>query len=278
MKILKSLFTLLLATILIVGIYIAWHQGLFTNATQKAIDQTVQTINQVEQRIFAPEPLKGPLSFKPTVLTADGVFTNTNKERINNGRKPLTRNAVLDKAAAAKVNDMFAQQYFEHENPQGKGPAEVVTAAGYIYLTVGENLALGNFGSDAALVTAWMNSPGHRANILNPDFREIGIAVKKGTFEGNSTWLAVQEFGTAQSVCTPPKQSINTAIEANKVKLAALQAELKDKPKTQEEVDAYNEKVNEYNALIEATKALATTYNAQVNTYNACLTSFTDKQ
>lgn len=279
MKFIKTIFTLCITATLFLGLAYAWQQGLFEKATQQAIDQTVHTINQVEKQVFAPSPLRGPLSFKETVLTVDGVFTSTNKARTENGQKTLTRNATLDKAAAAKVNDMFAQQYFEHENPQGKGPADVVTAAGYAYITVGENLALGNFDSDAALVEAWMNSPGHRANILNPDFREIGIAVKKGTFEGRTTWLAVQEFGTPQTVCTEPKSATLATIEANKKKAATLKAELDStEPETQEEVDAYNQKVDAYNTLINQTKALADTYNTQVNTYNGCLKSFTDKE
>jgi uncharacterized protein YkwD len=279
MRLLKFVITTLITAALAAGMYTAWQQGVFTKFSEQAIEQTAHIIQEGEKQLSLPQPLRGPLTLKPTLLTTDGVFIATNQARSTNGKKPLTRNATLDKAAAAKVNDMFAQQYFEHENPQGKGPSDVITAAGYNYLTVGENLALGNFGNDTALVEAWMNSPGHRANILNPDFQEIGIAVKQGTFEGKSVWLAVQEFGTAQNVCPSPAKNISVAIETNKTTLNKMQAEIQNQhPETQEEVDAYNQKVDAYNALVAKTKELVTSYNSQVKTYNTCLNSYTDKQ
>src|SRR6185369_15716694 len=117
------------------------------------------------------------------------------------GLPALKENALLDKAAKKKLDDMFAQQYFEHINPQGKGPSDLAKSVGYDYIAIGENLALGNFKNDAELVQAWMDSPGHRANILNKQYTEIGVAVGQGTYEGKKTWLAVQEFGRPTSSC-----------------------------------------------------------------------------
>src|SRR5688572_23107544 len=181
---------------------------------------------------------------------------------------------------------MFDRQYFAHESPTGEGPADVIAAAGYDYVTVGENLALGNFADDRDLVQAWMDSPGHRANILEGKFTEIGVAVGRGMFEGRMTWMAVQEFGKPAADCPVVSAELQAQIEADKERLDGLEAradalkseiESSKKPRTPEERDAYNAKVDEYNALAREINALIgqiqgeiTVYNGQVQAYNAC--------
>lgn len=250
---------------------------------------------KLEQSIHTSSPLRGPLAPVPSVLTADGIAQETNGQRTASSRAALKRNSILDKAAAAKIDDMFAQQYFEHVSPQGKGPGDVVTRAGYTYITVGENLALGNFDGDEALVQAWMDSPGHRANILNPDFLEIGVAVRRGTFEGQSTWLAVQEFGTARNACPIPATSASKNIEAAKAALSRLETDLANlkkaidaKTKEYEQnpseegrsqlqalADEYNRQVAIYNDKQTQLQKDITTYNAQVKAANTCITTYT---
>jgi uncharacterized protein YkwD len=90
---------------------------------------------------------------------------------------------------------MFENQYFAHESPTGEKVSDLAKKFGYDFLLIGENLAMGNFSSDEDLVLAWMESPGHRENILNEKYQEIGVAVKKGIFEGKEVWIAVQHFG-----------------------------------------------------------------------------------
>ena len=83
---------------------------------------------------------------------------DTNAERKAVASLPaLKENAELDKSAAAKVADLFAKQYFEHESPDGKGPSDLALAAGYKYAIIGENLAEGNFESDQAVMDAWLS-------------------------------------------------------------------------------------------------------------------------
>lgn len=188
----------------------------------------------VLQEIIGSISTPGPLRFDgillpDVILTSDGVFTFTNSERTNDGKKLLVRNTTLDAAAKKKLDDMFARQYFEHESPTGETPSDVLDSVGYSFITTGENLALGNFESDAALVEAWMDSPGHRANILADKFQEIGIAVGRGTFEGRATWLAVQEFGTPTTACPGVNASIGDEIEAERLSIDAVDAELSEK-------------------------------------------------
>ncbi|MBI1833215.1 MAG: hypothetical protein HYR90_00090 [Candidatus Andersenbacteria bacterium] len=181
----------------------------------------------LSREVITPPPLRGPFSQQQTTLTADGVFTFTNQHRTADGKQALTRNTTLDMAAENKLEDMFARQYFEHQSPTGEGPAEVVEGVGYLYIRVGENLALGNFESDQALVQAWMDSPGHRANMLSAGFTEIGIAVGQGMFEGDHTWLAVQTFATPASACPLPEPTLKTTIDKERARLDSLDKELK---------------------------------------------------
>ena len=108
-------------------------------------------------------------------------------ERSDRGLGPLKVNGKLGKAANVQAQDMVKRRYFSHENPEGKNSTARIQAAGYMRgggrWTVGENLAwgAGELASARALVNAWMNSPPHRANILRPAFREIGLAIAIGT-------------------------------------------------------------------------------------------------
>lgn len=176
--------------------------------------------------LFTPPPLRGPLTGKSSTLTVAGIISETNRHRQSEGLPTLNPNSILGKAATSKTADMFAKQYFEHVSPSGEGPAEVVTAAGYSYLVVGENLALGNFASDVDVVQAWMDSPGHRANILSTNFQEIGVAAVQGTFENHTVWIAVQEFATAASVCPTPASAQKNSLDITGTQQEQLAQEL----------------------------------------------------
>lgn len=264
----------------------------FEGVPKKAFDWVSQTemgarvLSYVKDDEHLSGLLRGPLdSLGSSELTASGIVTWTNTQREAQGLLPLHENAELKKAAEAKVDDMFAKQYFEHESPDGKTPADVIRKAGYAYIVVGENLALGNFKNDEVLVQAWMDSPGHRENILNGKFQEIGTAAKKGMFEGKEVWLAVQEFGAPLSACDTSDTGLKSQIDHNRTQLAENQSELQrqkaalnsNRYKSQDEynvaVNQYNSLVEQTNALAEATQKLVEQYNAAVNAFNACLES-----
>jgi uncharacterized protein YkwD/uncharacterized coiled-coil protein SlyX len=177
--------------------------------------------------VSTPGPLRVPFGRQAGVpLTRAGVLTATNDHRAQHTLPALTENEILHRAAENKVQDILAKQYFEHVSPDGTGPADVVDGVGYKYLRVGENLALGNFPTDAALVQAWMDSPGHRANILSDKFTEIGIAVARGTFEGEETWLAVQTFATPLAACPTPEAAVRQRFEDQQQRLTTLNTSL----------------------------------------------------
>ena len=179
---------------------------------------------------------------------------------------------------------MFAKQYFAHVSPTGIGPGDLAKQVSYAYVIVGENLALGDFGSDEKLVDAWMNSPGHRANILNRYYQEIGVAVGKGIYEGRETWLAVQSFGMPLSACPSINAQIKMQIDSNNIQIANLRSQLDAKkaqidstptsdPNYNTYVSEFNALVSEYNNIVVSNKALILTYNAEVQAYNNCVNS-----
>lgn len=131
-------------------------------------------------------------------ITAEQVIVQTNQKRSELGLSELSFNQELSQAALSKGQDMFDNQYWAHVSPQGKQPWDFIKASGYQYLVAGENLAR-DFGHTNEMVEAWMASPTHRANIVNPKFREIGIAVINGTLNGFETTLVVQMFGSQPS-------------------------------------------------------------------------------
>ncbi len=127
----------------------------------------------------------------------------TNQARAGEGEPTLTRNTVLDTAAQMKADDMAAKSYFAHTSPEGITPWYWFTKAGYNFVYAGENLAV-DFNESVNVENAWLNSPTHRANILNARFSEIGIATAQGTYKGKPTIFVVQEFGAPVSFAPTP--------------------------------------------------------------------------
>jgi uncharacterized protein YkwD len=107
------------------------------------------------------------------------IVALTNESRHKAGLPPVVVEARLMAAARAKLFDMLKGDYFAHRTPDGRQPWAFLQAAGYRYQAAAENLAKG-YESEPELQRAWMNSRGHRANILNPVFTEIGVADANG--------------------------------------------------------------------------------------------------
>lgn len=151
---------------------------------------------------------------KPGILGISGNIDSkrlielTNIERQKKGLPTLSENATLDQAAAAKAQNMFSENYWAHFAPSGKTPWDFILGAGYKFTFAGENLAKNFYESDA-VVGAWMNSPTHRDNLLNPKYKDIGIAVADGVLNGQQTTLVVQMFGTGgEAVAAKPQVAV----------------------------------------------------------------------
>lgn len=131
------------------------------------------------------------------------VISSTLVDLANADRKQeelgtLTTNPLLTAAAQAKANDMAQKGYFAHHSPEGLTPWHWFELVGYSFTHAGENLAV-NFSDSEDVERAWMNSPLHRANILNGTFTEIGIATAVGEYEGKKAVFVVQMFGTPRA-------------------------------------------------------------------------------
>ncbi|HXV26678.1 MAG TPA: CAP domain-containing protein [Candidatus Paceibacterota bacterium] len=122
------------------------------------------------------------------------VVAETNGVRAAGDLPVLTRNAALDAAAQEKLDDMARLGYFAHVGPTGVQAWDFIAQSGYHYAVAGENLGRG-FSDESALVSAWMGSPSHRANIMNAKYRDIGVAVGRITLDGKTATVVVQIFG-----------------------------------------------------------------------------------
>ncbi len=223
-------------------------------------------------------------------LSIKGVISLSNKNRTENGNFPtLTENSKLNLSAKIKLDDMFKNQYFEHISPNGTGIADLGDRVSYQYIVIGENLALGNFRDDKALVDAWMASPGHRANILNKNYTEIGVAVGHGMYEGRDTWLAVQHFGLPRSSCPLINEVLQSTINLNQNDIKIMASNLETRKQrinngavyegktTNEQIKEYNELVATYNQMIIDMKEKVAVYNSQIKAFNSCVTKSTSE-
>ena len=147
------------------------------------------------------------LSFKSSFfaqISQDHLFQLINEERIKRGLVPFTENPLLKKSSYLKAKDILENEYFAHYNPQGVSFWEWFKISGYNFKLAGENLALG-FLDTKEVHEALMNSISHRKNILNPNFKEIGISVLKGEFQGNEVYVVVEHFGAPKKIGTSQK-------------------------------------------------------------------------
>ncbi len=120
-----------------------------------------------------------------------------NRDRSLQNLSNLKVNPLLEIAADLKAKDMAAKGYFAHNTPDGKNPWDFIDQSGYKYVYAGENLAV-NFLDSDEIHRAWMNSPTHRFNIVNPKYTEIGIATSTGIYKGRQAIFVVQMFGTPE--------------------------------------------------------------------------------
>lgn len=109
-------------------------------------------------------------------MNMDKLLQETNSERSKNGAKSLRMNSKLYVAAQAKANDMAAKNYWSHYTPEGNAPWVFVKDQDYPYQKLGENLATG-FLDERGTINGWMASKGHRENLLDPSFTEVGFGV-----------------------------------------------------------------------------------------------------
>jgi hypothetical protein len=176
-------------------------------------------------------------TYARAAMSDSAVFNLVNAERVNAGLNPLTLNSKLNSSAQAKADDMATRNYFSHDTPEGKTPWTFFDNTGYKYSKAAENLAVTSDMDNAAeIVSRWMNSPGHRANILDPKLVETGIGIALGTYQGQQVVYIVQHFSVPlaspveqvqpqiiQQVI-PPVQPVQTVVTSSVVSAPVVEA------------------------------------------------------
>lgn len=164
--------------------YAIRHQALFIFVTLVALTQIIANALVGDPKILG----------YATNITKSDIVKLTNQERASAGITTLRENSLLDQAAALKAADMFKKDYWAHFAQDGTTPWYFFGQVGYKYTWAGENLAR-DFQTSGGVVAGWMASTaGHRENVLNKNFTEIGVAVKNGILQGEETTLVVQLF------------------------------------------------------------------------------------
>ncbi|WP_206529758.1 SafA/ExsA family spore coat assembly protein [Brevibacillus sp. SYP-B805] len=129
--------------------------------------------------IYPGQKVKVPLVPVQIRAVEEQVVKLVNAERAKRGLKPLTANWQLSRVARIKSQDMRDRGYFSHTSPTYGSPFDMMQAFGIAYHAAGENIAAGQT-TPAAVMQSWMNSAGHRQNILNPQFTQIGVGYATG--------------------------------------------------------------------------------------------------
>ncbi len=142
--------------------------------TEEKKDTTPVTPKPVEEQKDTTEQKETPKQNSSLNAFEQEVINLTNQEREKNGLAPFKANIELSSVARTKSQDMIDKNYFDHQSPTYGSPFEMMKSFGISYRTAGENIAKGQRTAQQ-VVNGWMNSEGHRKNILNPNFTEIGV-------------------------------------------------------------------------------------------------------
>jgi hypothetical protein len=202
------------------------------------------------------------LIFSNTDLTAlilpRVLVDYANEDRAGENYKQLAINPTLERAAQMKADDMAAKGYFAHTSPDGHSPWYWFGQAGYDFSYAGENLAV-NFSESVDVNKAWMNSPGHRENIMNGNFSEIGIATSEGLYQGRQATFVVQLFGRpAGKVLSvkkiiPPTTLSSTTPKTTKTSVATTSKVLSESTSNQQPNEIFIATEKESQPLTDAT-------------------------
>jgi len=163
----------------------------------KMVRQVLALVLCVEALFFVALAFQGKLQFATVLIGA--LTSGTNTERQLNNLSVLKENILLDQSAQLKAEDMALKGYFAHNSPDGKAPWYWVEKVGYKYEYAGENLAV-NFSESEDVITAWMNSPTHRANIVKGKYTEVGTGIATGTYKGKESTFVVQHYANPRVV------------------------------------------------------------------------------
>lgn len=167
---------------------------------------------KVRAALLALAICAAPLLAAADEMTSGAVLDAMNARRAQEGLTPLREDARLDKAAQDRIHDMEELGYWSHVAPDGRTPFLWLRLRNYDYRMAGENLAAG-FDTTELMVQSWMESEGHRANIMSSSFQDCGIAIIEGSTKGPANGHSVVVlFGRSAGADVPPPQTVAKAV------------------------------------------------------------------
>lgn len=145
-------------------------------------------------------------------ISGSQIISLTNQMRAEAGLSGVTYNAKLARSAQLKAEDMAKYSYFAHENAEGQRLAYWLSVVGYGYKFAGENLAVG-FSTAQGAMNGWKKSPTHYANIVKPEYQELGVGVAAGVYKGEAVTFVVQHFGVTKYQTIPVAEKVEVEVK-----------------------------------------------------------------
>ncbi len=285
----RKIITAFITIVALAGCFIAFkREGESVVAKQSSLPQPT-VVKGVSQTASAIETISQSSQYSTRnmaahlELTPENIIWFTNYYRVQNKLTPLETSQQLMKSSSDKLHDMFAYQYFNHTRPGSNRSFDVFfDKENYVYIKIGENLAMGDFNTSKEIVDAWMNSTEHRKNILDPVYTNIGVSDAYGSMDGSNTYAIVQHFGKPRNDCPAVDSSINNQINGLKSQVTTLKNQIGIKegevtstnsldPSSNAIIDEYNSLVDSYNLITNQISTLVASYNKEVTSYDNCI-------
>lgn len=188
------------------------------------------------------QPNPGNTLAYATNTSVSGLLTSTNSQRSAHGKSSLKINAKLNGSAQAKAQDMVTKNYWSHNTPSGQEPWVFITNAGYDYTKAGENLAYG-FATSTDTIAGWMNSPTHKANMLDGSFTEVGFGIANSSnFNGDGKQtIVVAHYARPQVLAATQSPAQTPATQTTPVQRTQAPAPQPSTPATSKKETAKKE-------------------------------------
>ncbi len=236
----------------------------------KAVKILVSVVFLFFALFFLADQLRESFSYERPQIDDYLILEEVNQRRTLVEASELSMSKELITVAEKKLEDMFYQNYFEHTSPDGKDVDHLAKEVGYEFILIGENLLQGRFDNEEDVVQAWMDSPGHRENILNERYMETGIASRYGDFLGKELFMSVQVFAVPLDTCPEVDDALLKRIE-NKEDLID---DLRSRMENEDNITRYNNLVDQYNDTVSRITAVIEEYNAQIEAKKNCFSQF----
>jgi uncharacterized protein YkwD len=214
-------------------------------------------------------------------ITEDTIIGKINQERVRGGKMALAKNTDLSESARRKAEQIIKTGYFEHVAKDGTTVSDLAESVGYVYASLGENLALGTFATTEDVVDAWIGSPAHKENVFSDTFNETGVGVVYGVYRGVAVVVLVQHFGRQLSDCRPPDSGFELFVSTRThileqereqiLKNEQIVKKTLNPIQYEKSLKELRAQMQEYTKQTEALKEKVEEYNRTVQFFNTCV-------